>query len=254
MSRMRLEKAREYIKNKEYGEAHKVLMTLPNDPTAKRWLQKLAVLLEREDAFVMPTIEPLPYEITSKSRQQLEVILTQGEDVLWAGYPDEKRFIATYNSAIWVGALLIVPALLTACGILRGFLQINVGILALIGVVVLSIVLSLMSRQTDQLYAVTNKRLILLSKGRPMSYGKRNITQFRLIPWQDNIGDILFAEEEKRVYSRGNRQKLVARDIGMYGVKNYQAVRTLIYRVFQFGEDDFLHNEHSFDGLRPLTF
>jgi hypothetical protein len=224
---------------------------MPNDPTAKRWLEKLSELIQEEDPFALPGIEPLPFTISDKGRQQVEQVLQEGEELLWAGHPDERRFASKYSVAVWVGILFIIPAVMSAMGwIGRAADRQSATMMALLGVGIVAAVLVLYSNKTDIVYAVTNKRIVLLSRGNPTSYGKRNITQFRLVPWEGDIGDILFAEAEKRVYMGKNRQKWVVTDIGMYGVKRYQDVRTLIYRVFQFGEDDFIHNKNLHEDLR----
>lgn len=253
MSKLRLEKAREYIVSKEYDEARKVLLTMPENPTAKRWLQKLDEITRKTDPFALPTLEALPYTISDKGRRRLKVILTHDEEVLWAGHPDEHRFASKYTLASVSGILLtIVPVLGYERLIAADVSPYLITLISVIGIGILITLLLAYARLCEQVYAVTNRRLIIITRDRATFYVKRNITQFRVVPWAENVGDILFAEQERQVYSGRNRQKLVVLDIGMYGVHNYQAVRTLIYQVFGFGEDDFMDVVNPFDGLRPI--
>lgn len=252
MNTLRLEKAKEYILRKEYTEARKVLLTMPNDPTAQRWLTKLSGLIAEKDPFSLPPISPLPFNISERFHQQIENVLQDGEVLLWAGQPHERRFASRYSTMVWLGIMLLIPAVSTILGwVGSGSYRSPIILMSVAGVGLLATVLYLYSKQVDIVYAVTSTRIMLIQRGRPTSYGKRNITQFRIIPWQGDTGDIIFAESEKRIYRGRNRHRVVVNDVGMYGVSHFQDVRTLIYRVFQFHEYDFADQTNLHPDLRP---
>jgi len=62
MSKAKLLAAREFIQEKRYGEARTLLETMPDEPTAQKWLAKLAKVATppRRQRSVIPAPPPLP--------------------------------------------------------------------------------------------------------------------------------------------------------------------------------------------------
>ncbi len=141
--------------------------------------------------------------------------LLEGEKVLWSGRPDPQRrslvspvrvFLKLGMIFLPIGLVLVIIGLtlLLSSGFRPGSLGLFIpglalfipsGVFFLLGLIYLLIGLvgSFPSRNT--LYAITNRRVIILRSGRNTrvsSYPKRAITQVQHIERPDGSGDLIF--------------------------------------------------------------
>jgi hypothetical protein len=111
MSEHYLQIAREFIQDKDYASARKVLNKIPDHPTAKKWLARIHQI-EQEAAIV--NLVPDPIELPIRLEVILRNHLHKGETVLWHEQP-EPTIYSHYLNPIWMTATyLIVGFLLLA--------------------------------------------------------------------------------------------------------------------------------------------
>ncbi len=160
-------------------------------------------------------------------RQEMEVSfareLTDGEELLWSGRPDPKsKSIASPGSVF-----LILGIVFTVVGIamlLGGFIILGTvegrgreasiglfvtgGVFFIMGITFAISGLFLRSTPRNTLYAVTNRRAIILRTGRYLtvdSYGKSEIGQVRRLERPDGTGDLIFSMQRSASgYGYGN--------------------------------------------------
>ncbi len=138
--------------------------------------------------------------------------LLEGEELLWTGRPDpQRRHIVSPARVFLILGLVFLPigllavliglALLLSSVFPPGFqagslgLFIPGGVLFVLGLVYLLIGLVGFYPSRNMLYAVTNRRVIILRPGRYLrvsSYGKRAITQVHRFERPDGTGDLIF--------------------------------------------------------------
>ena len=138
--------------------------------------------------------------------------LLEGEEVLWSGRPDpQRRRIVSPARVFLILGLVFLPigllaviiglTLLLSSVFPPGFqasslaLFIPGGVFFVLGLVYLLIGLVGFSPFRNTLYAITNRRVIILRPGRYLgvsSYGKRAVTQVHRIERPDGSGDLIF--------------------------------------------------------------
>src|SRR5215469_15178386 len=138
--------------------------------------------------------------------------LLEGEDLLWSGRPDPRgRRIVSPARVFLILGLVFMPIGLVAViigltlllssvippGSQAGLLGLFIpgGVFFVLGMVYLIIGLVGFSPSRNALYAITDRRVIILRPGRYMrasSYGKRAITQVHRIERPDGSGDLIF--------------------------------------------------------------
>jgi hypothetical protein len=136
--------------------------------------------------------------------------LLAGEELLWSGSPDQKkksaissnRLIATGWIYALLGVVLMIAISILSQYILRGntFLLLISSILGffifIMGVFCLRIGYSARFSSQKVFYAITNRRVIILSGGRyvrVVSYSKRMIAQVQRVERPDGSGDLIVA-------------------------------------------------------------
>jgi len=143
----------------------------------------------------------------------LEKELLEGEQILWSGRPNPGARTSVSPTRVFlilgfiflpIGLLVVVIGLIfllaqvfppQAAGASLGFL-IPGGVFFLLGLIYL--VIGLVGRVVpgNSLYAITDRRVIILRTGnllRVTSYGKRSITQIQRVERPDGSGDLVFS-------------------------------------------------------------
>lgn len=138
--------------------------------------------------------------------------LLEGEELLWSGRPDPQRrrivsparvFLILGMVFLPVGLLIVIIGLalllssVFPSGAQAGSLGLFIpgGVFFVLGLVYLLIGLIGFFPSRNALYAITNRRAIILRPGRYLSvssYGKRAITQVHRIERPDGSGDLIF--------------------------------------------------------------
>lgn len=139
--------------------------------------------------------------------------LLEGEDLLWSGRPDPRgRRIVSPARVFLILGLVFLPIGLVAVVIGLTLLLSSVippdsqasllglfipgGVFFVLGLIYLIIGLVGFSPSRNALYAITDRRVIILRPGRytrVSSYGKHAITQVHRIERPDGSGDLIFA-------------------------------------------------------------
>jgi hypothetical protein len=134
--------------------------------------------------------------------------LLAGEELLWSGSPDQKKKGAVSSNRLlatgWIyaplGIALMIASAILSQGMLRGntFLFLIASVLGffifIMGVFCLRIGYSARFSSQKVFYAITNRRVIILSEGRyvrVISYSKRMITQVQRVDRPDGSGDLI---------------------------------------------------------------
>ena len=150
-------------------------------------------------------------------RQEMELSLTReltdGEELLWSGRPEpgSKSIASPGRVFLILGIVFIVVGIAILLG---GFiilwtlegrerdasvgLFITGGVFLIMGITFAISGLALRSTPRNTLYAVTNKRAIILRTGRYLtvdSYGKSEIGQVRRLERPDGTGDLIFSTQ-----------------------------------------------------------
>lgn len=138
--------------------------------------------------------------------------LLEGEELLWSGRPDLQRrpivsparvflilglvFLPIGVVAVIIGLALLLSSVFPP-GAQAGLLGLFIpgGVFFVLGLVYLIIGLVGSFPSRNALYAITNRRVIIVRPGRYLSvssYGKRAITQVHRIEHPDGSGDLIF--------------------------------------------------------------
>jgi hypothetical protein len=139
--------------------------------------------------------------------------LLEDEELLWSGRSDPQRrrivsparvflilglvFLPIGLLAVIIGLILLLSSVIPP-GSQAGLLGLFIpgGVFFVLGLVYLIIGLVGFSPSRNTLYAITDRRVIILRPGRytrASSYGKRAITQVHRIERPDGSGDLIFA-------------------------------------------------------------
>jgi hypothetical protein len=138
--------------------------------------------------------------------------LLEGEELLWSGRPDPRArrivsparvflilglvFLPIGLLAVLIGLILLLSSVFPP-GFQAGSLGLFIpgGVFFVLGLIYLLIGLVGFFPSRSTLYAITNRRVIILRLGRYLgvsSYGKRAITQVHRFERPDGIGDLIF--------------------------------------------------------------
>ena len=152
--------------------------------------------------------------------------LLEGEELLWSGRPDPQRrsivsptrvfrilglvFLPIGLVAVIIGLSLLLSSVIPpgSQGSLLG-LFIPGGVFIVLGLVYLIIGLVGSFPTRNALYAITNRRVIILRPGRYLnvsSYSKRAITQVHRVERPDGSGDLVFVGNPPNYGNSGNYQ------------------------------------------------
>jgi hypothetical protein len=150
---------------------------------------------------------------TQTLEASLDNELQEGEEVLWSGRPDPQRRRIVYPTKVFVVLGLIfmpVGLFIVLVGLVLLLLSvfppearlaslgvfIPGGVFVLLGIIYFLIGLVGSSTPRNTLYAITNRRVIILRPGhylRVTSYGRGAITQVQRFERSDGSGDLVFA-------------------------------------------------------------
>ena len=147
--------------------------------------------------------------------------LQEGEELLWSGHPDLQRrriispgrvflilgliFLPIGLLAIAIGLILLFSAVIPPAsqdGLLGLFIP--GGVFSLLGRIYLIIGLVGFSPSRNALYAITNRRVIVVRFGRytlASSYDRKAITQIHRVERPDGSGDLIFSGNPYGIYS-----------------------------------------------------
>lgn len=152
--------------------------------------------------------------------------LLEGEELLWSGRPDpQRRSIVSPTRVFRILGLVFMPIGLVAVIIGLALLLSSVfppdsragllglfipgGVFFLLGLVYLIIGLVGFFPTRNALYAITNRRVIILRPGRYLnvsSYSKHAITQVHRVERPDGSGDLVFIGNPPYYSNSGNNQ------------------------------------------------
>ena len=174
--------------------------------------------------------------------------LLEGEDLLWVGQPNPV------SAAIGPTILRDLSPLLIMGGFFFVFFTIMAReipwdefpsqfMLLPLGVVMLTSLWPILSRflsATRSVYAITDRRALIIDGNNVKSYGPDDIEFIeRKMRGQDS-GDILFANEISTHYNSSNhRSRVTTRPIGFLGVENVREVEAVMLRTFRDMDDNF---------------
>jgi hypothetical protein len=107
MSEPHLKIAREFIQDRDFVSARKVLKKIPNDPTAKKWLARIDEI-ERKSTVKEQTLQPveLPIRLEVTMRNHLR----KDEVVLWHEQP-EPVIYSRYLNPDWQRAMFLITGI-----------------------------------------------------------------------------------------------------------------------------------------------
>jgi hypothetical protein len=194
--------------------------------------------------------EDLPQVI----RERVESELLTGENLLWVGLPARKHIPRdSYNnrtaSAILLG--MIVSMLLgttIAAGTVARTWGVMMAVLLTMIILGTAVVYAVwQSRQNfPHLYAITNRRALILTRTRVQSFGADDIHFIERNMHRDGKGDIIFREEHyKRLVPVGEVviQKGERITTGFYGIDNPTQVEALMLETFRHERQAYQHLE-----------
>ena len=181
-------------------------------------------------------------------RALVQAELDRGEKLLWFGAPlparvaeqEKNKKSGGIFAAVFVVFWLCVVAFIgfgSGGGGAPAFFKVFTGVMFLFGVAMLVHVLGLTgapakaaARAQNTVYAVTDKRLIVLVAGQgARSFTPRDIERLERRDTPDGRGDVLFAREREDDYVDGNHHHHERwKDLGFFGIENPREVERLI--------------------------
>jgi len=182
--------------------------------------------------------------------ERIENELLNREELLWAGLPRHKHItnsMTQTNAAI--SALLLGMVMFGFLAFM--FLENSPGqsapinFFTLIGLVVLGLTVAiakglyLLQGARNLVYAITDRRAIILSKNRVQSFAGKDLQFIERVMHRDGSGDIIFREEHYKRVAGGAimTQKSERVTTGFYGVENPSEVEAIMLETFQGGSD-----------------
>ena len=178
----------------------------------------------------------------------MQAELDRGEKLLWFGAPLPERVAQQEKAVGGAGIAAAIFGVFWLCGVLfiggsaakMGapiVFPIFAGGMFLFGLFFVAQALGLAGkpsqeakRARDTVYAVTDKRLIVLVAGQgARSYTPRDIERVERRDTPDGRGDVLFARERATNYANGNyRLHERWKELGFFGIENAREVERLI--------------------------
>jgi hypothetical protein len=176
-------------------------------------------------------------EIYKTVSQELE----SGEKLVWSGKPDPVREMSA-GFALWLFAIPWTAFALFwmwgASGISRPSSQSTENFIfslfglpfVLIGFAMLSAPIWIYSKSKRTVYAITDKRVLIIEKGKSRtvySYGSQNLGSIKRTERADGSGNLTFAQKP---YESDGRTYAV--DISFVGIPQVRSVETLLKDTF----------------------
>lgn len=191
--------------------------------------------------------------------EQIAPELLTGESLLWAGTPRSRRRFQPnqLHILVYIGSGLVAVGLTFAMFILFR----SAAVASLSGLIVLTLVFLLvlalalnkqtfpalrqMLSGTSITYAITDRRIIIMSGATVQSYGANDIDFIERHMHKDGTGDLLFKRELKRrqFYKQVYSEQQAVVDVGLYGVENPREIETLLLEVFRPSGAVYKHDE-----------
>ena len=181
--------------------------------------------------------------------------LQEGEDVLWSGRPDPRRRRIVFPTRVFfilglvfmpVGLLVVIIGLILLLssvfppGARVSSLGVFIpgGVFFILGLVYLLLGLVGFFPPRNTLYAITNRRVIILRTGRYLrvsSYGKRAIAQVQRFERPDGSGDLVFVTTPAYGSSGRNRSNTGTSSAGhqeaFSALQNVRQVEQMLTRM-----------------------
>lgn len=182
-----------------------------------------------------------------------------GEELLWAEKPLPGR-VALQSLP---SALLAIPFLLVALVIFRQFLgfgmghlmpggmmgggsifSIVIGVFVLVGLWMVLSPLWSYRQGGNTVYAITDRRALIITGGRVQSYGASDIEVIERRAREDGVGDVIFRYDVIPYSSRNsvtgfNDTRTRRKPVGFFGVQDAYRVEALLLDVFR-PDDEWL--------------
>lgn len=185
--------------------------------------------------------DSLPREVLDRIDEEL----LAGEELLWAGRPSGLSSGAMVSSRAKMMALIgVLAALAMSMGgmmMMRGFgatpwvllMIVSLGI-----IVTASPIIQAIRRNRSTVYAVTDRRALILDGSNVQSYGARDIEFIERRMQRDGRGDILFAREVHPSGAAmwgpgGFSRRAIQTSVGFFGIEDARAVEALMLEVFR---------------------
>jgi hypothetical protein len=185
--------------------------------------------------------DSLPREVLDRIDEEL----LAGEELLWAGRPSGlssgRMTTSTAKVTTLIGALAAVAILMGGMMMMRGYTAmwwVLLMVIILSVIVTASPIIRAMRRNLNTIYAVTDRRALIMEGNNVQSYGPRDIEFIERRMHSDGRGDILFAREVHPSgaamwgYSGYNRRP-VEMTVGFFGIENPRAVEALMLETFR---------------------
>lgn len=99
--------------------------------------------------------------------------------------------------------------------------------------VVLAAVLLPMYRRRQTVYAVTDRRALIMEGGRTRSFGANDIEFIERRMARGGTGDVVFATQIRDRYAGNTGRRIVSEPIGFMGIERPQQVEALMLQVFR---------------------
>jgi hypothetical protein len=185
--------------------------------------------------------DSLPREILDRVDEEL----LAGEELLWAGRPSGLSSGAMTSSRAKSAVLI---ALLTAFAVSMGMVMMMRSYIAMWWVLLIITSLSIIviagpmyqaiQRNRSRVYAVTDRRALILDGNSVQSYGARDIEFIERRMGRDGRGDILFAREihpsgASMWGNSGFNRRAIETSVGFFGIEDARAVEALMLEVFR---------------------
>jgi hypothetical protein len=180
---------------------------------------------------VLNTAAVLPIDL----QRLLDDEILQDERVLWSCQPSLKRAFRrglplVFFAVVWLGISSTIAVAIFRDANASWFAKIFIRFFILIGLVMLSSPLWMVQLAKNTVYIVTDRRVIILTKGTAIhiqSFGPDRLAQIDKRVFRDGSGDLIFDRQVSTHYSKG-RQRESVKEIGFFGIPHVAQVHTLI--------------------------
>jgi hypothetical protein len=168
--------------------------------------------------------------------------LEAGENLLWAGQPDPKRLalqslpIAIFGipftafAVFWIVNALNIGSHMPRSGGFDFFPLFGIPFL-LVGLGMVSSPLWIHRKGSQTVYAVTDKRLLIIKGGASrsvQSFDESSIGNIERVERPNGSGDIIFAQQVQNYQSSGGHSRTSTERIGFFGIPDVRSVEKLV--------------------------
>ncbi len=165
--------------------------------------------------------------------------LSSGESVMWNGKPDNKIRVSAIDLPalisgvfmIVIGAVISAIALKNNQGSSKYVFSAFAALIAVIGIVrIVNLFLKKAKRIKNDVYVITTKRILILTKGADGKLTKKrfvtleNAAEGNIIVGKDGVGSIAFWEETNNARMRDN-------DLAFYDIEDCERVHGIFVKA-----------------------